>query len=622
MASITYPSGRIVTYAPDDLGRPTRVTPYATSVTHHPSGQVGSILFSNGVASTTTLNSRLWPTTFSAVKTASLINVTYGHDAAGNLTSVTDAIVASNNRTLGYDAIDRLTSASGSWGAGAIVYDGDGDITSQTRGSATISYTYDGTNNRLTGVSSTPVVNIASVVITPNSFPQGTYSITVQTSAPHNLQRHHVINVSGMNATGSYNLNGVRSVASIIDSTRFRVANNIGTKGPSGSYVSGGSLSRGYAFSYDAYGNVTNDGGRTFTYDDAPVLRCANCTYAPVTYSYDGRNTLFFSRTSPQVSSYRLYALNGDLLGEYGISGTPNVEYAYLYGQLVATYSPTGNTTTNYHVDPTGSPMAATDQAGVVLWREAYLPYGERLTNLATSASLLGFAGEFQERSTGLSDFGARHYDPFIGRYFAVDAVEFDGSGLLDFNRYGYANNNPYRFVDPDGNSAITKAIKFVIKGGDVAATFADAVQDVNTLLDPKATTWQRVWAGASLLSELAPVSVSDFKDVGRVLSVTRRGPSPNRGVSGPHGGQAHNQAIDQRISDLRKDSEVENIRKHQQQVDVNGNPVGKNLPDVQYDRCGVHHCVEYDSVPSRSRRHGEVIRRNDPNAKVELNEL
>jgi hypothetical protein len=54
----------------------------------------------------------------------------------------------------------------------------------------------------------------------------------------------------------------------------------------------------------------------------------------------------------------------------------------------------------------------------------------------------------------------------------------------------------------------------------------------------------------------------------------------------------------------------------------VNGNRAGNNRPDVQYDQCGVHHCVEYDTIPGNSARHGDVIRQNDPNAVVELNVL
>ena len=44
-----------------------------------------------------------------------------------------------------------------------------------------------------------------------------------------------------------------------------------------------------------------------------------------------------------------------------------------------------------------------------------------------------------------------RYYDPQIGRFLSVDPVAaYSKKGIL-FNRYWYANNNPYKFTDPDG---------------------------------------------------------------------------------------------------------------------------------------------------------------------------
>jgi len=46
----------------------------------------------------------------------------------------------------------------------------------------------------------------------------------------------------------------------------------------------------------------------------------------------------------------------------------------------------------------------------------------------------------------------ARYYDPVIGRFYGFDSVGF--SNVHNFNRYAYGNNNPYKFVDPDGRDA------------------------------------------------------------------------------------------------------------------------------------------------------------------------
>ncbi len=88
------------------------------------------------------------------------------------------------------------------------------------------------------------------------------------------------------------------------------------------------------------------------------------------------------------------------------------------------------------------------------------------------------------------------------------------------------------------------------------------------------------------------------------------------------HGGKEHNTAIDNRVEELKKDAEVKNIRKNQKQVDYNGKRVGNNQPDVQYDKDGKHYDEEYDNVIRNSKKHGEVIKKNDPDAIVKLNIL
>jgi len=105
-------------------------------------------------------------------------------------------------------------------------------------------------------------------------------------------------------------------------------------------------------------------------------------------------------------------------------------------------------------------------------------------------------------------------------------------------------------------------------------------------------------------------------------LLAPRGGPKPNGGDARPHGGPAHNQAIDDRVGQLQGDKSVKDIRKNQVQVDADGNRVGNNRPDVQYDRDGVHHNVEYDTNQRSSDRHRSTIERNDPNAKNEFNRV
>ena len=111
-------------------------------------------------------------------------------------------------------------------------------------------------------------------------------------------------------------------------------------------------------------------------------------------------------------------------------------------------------TVTYFHNDLAGTPLAATDANGNLLWRQGYKPYGERLDPKAPAEQQPWFTGKAHVEAAGLSYFGARWYDPQLGRFMGVDPRGFDEANVHSFNRYAYANNNPYRFVDPDGRQA------------------------------------------------------------------------------------------------------------------------------------------------------------------------
>jgi RHS repeat-associated protein len=63
----------------------------------------------------------------------------------------------------------------------------------------------------------------------------------------------------------------------------------------------------------------------------------------------------------------------------------------------------------------------------------------------------IGFTGKWHDDELQLDYFGARYYDASMGRFVSIDPAAFSQGNLQSFNRYAYANNNPYKFVDPDG---------------------------------------------------------------------------------------------------------------------------------------------------------------------------
>ncbi|MFK3872808.1 RHS repeat-associated core domain-containing protein [Pseudoalteromonas rhizosphaerae] len=202
-------------------------------------------------------------------------------------------------------------------------------------------------------------------------------------------------------------------------------------------YVTG---SRSYDFSYDDKGNVTDNGKRGFVYNTAAQLVESD----GYSYTYDGNNKRVKEVGSTGIS-YSLYASNGKLM--YRQVDGEHVDYYYLGGKLVAKKK---SATVSYlHADYLGSTAAESTTSGVVTSRMHYQPFGESIEAPKDDVS---YTGHKFDTDLGLSYMQARYYDPVIGLFYSNDPVGF--TNIHNFNRYAYANNNPYKYTDPDGKDA------------------------------------------------------------------------------------------------------------------------------------------------------------------------
>jgi len=176
-----------------------------------------------------------------------------------------------------------------------------------------------------------------------------------------------------------------------------------------------------------------------------------------IAYTYDGAGTRVLSVGNGQ-NKLEFTALDGLLYYEQDLSTGASTNHLYLYRQKLVDVDSNG-TTTFFHSDPIGSPVAATDAAGKLLWRSHYQPFGEKAFSAGAVTPIKNqqwFTGKPFDEATGLSYFGARWYDPVLGRFTAIDPVDWsEANPIHSFNRYAYANNNPFKFVDPDGRWAI-----------------------------------------------------------------------------------------------------------------------------------------------------------------------
>ena len=138
------------------------------------------------------------------------------------------------------------------------------------------------------------------------------------------------------------------------------------------------------------------------------------------------------------------------------------------------------------------------------MWKESYTPFGQRLHN--DSASLSNrqwFGGKPVDIETGLSYFGARYYDPAVGRFMGIDPAHLDEDNSNSFNRYAYANNNPNRFVDPDGR-VVVDVVFVAIDIYSIATEGATTVNLVATGLDVASTLDLGFGAGQAFKAAVA----------------------------------------------------------------------------------------------------------------------
>lgn len=209
------------------------------------------------------------------------------------------------------------------------------------------------------------------------------------------------------------------------------------------------SVTGGYNFSYDDRGNVSHNGKRAFTFNRANQLVGSG----NVSYVYDGYNRRVRQQTAAGTN-YSLYNSGGQLMLRQNAAAMRTFAL-YLGKDLIAErdISATTNTLRYQHTDVLGSVIAESNSAGNITSSSVYQPFGERVGGQKVG---VGFTGHLEDPDIELTYMQQRYYDPVIGRFYSndpVDSGEYLRKGMLSagFGRYTYANNNPYKFIDPDG---------------------------------------------------------------------------------------------------------------------------------------------------------------------------
>jgi RHS repeat-associated protein len=156
-----------------------------------------------------------------------------------------------------------------------------------------------------------------------------------------------------------------------------------------------------------------------------------------------------------------------------------------------------------------------------------YFPYSAARYDTLNQQTIHRYTGQRIETSTGLYDYGARWYDPAIGRFLAADTIVPDPGDPQALNRYAYVLNNPVRYTDSTGMFSEDQIMQYLGVGtwDDVLAMFGEGgvmagawgfleVLRQAELGDP-ISMWYDISGG---MTAIAPITGSFYEQNGQLM--------------------------------------------------------------------------------------------------------
>jgi RHS repeat-associated protein len=242
-------------------------------------------------------------------------------------------------------------------------------------------------------------------------------------------------------------------------------------------------------FSYDASGNLTNDGSNAYAWDAENRLKSA----AGTSYTFDGDGMRVMKGTN---DLYWFSAATGQhpLFGRTTSGGTYTDEFVHFNGAQVGYRDDATGNVYHYINDHIGSARVMTDSSGVTRFESDYYPHGGQRVITNTEDSLLKFQGRQRDTETGL-DNARRMYSSNIARWLPTRTTipkASDGKRVpqpASLNAYAPANNSPVNHNDVSGSVVIgfvpegqlpppgclgTPSLDFFTETGDLLDTVTD----------------------------------------------------------------------------------------------------------------------------------------------------
>ncbi|MCE7009269.1 type IV secretion protein Rhs [Kibdelosporangium philippinense] len=214
-----------------------------------------------------------------------------------------------------------------------------------------------------------------------------------------------------------------------------------------------GARSGSTSYTYDASGNTVTravpTGNQTLTWDKENRLATVTSPAGETSYVYDADGGQLIRRDPGKTVLY----LPGQELALDTKTGTVTGTRYYTHGgkTVALRVGSTGNPKYLLN-DLHGTGQVAVDSVGFAVTRRDHDAYGNNLGDVQGGPwpDQRGFLGKPTSDATGLTDIGARKYDPVTGRFISADPI-MRPTSPAELNGYTYSGNNPVTFSDPTG---------------------------------------------------------------------------------------------------------------------------------------------------------------------------
>jgi RHS repeat-associated protein len=240
--------------------------------------------------------------------------------------------------------------------------------------------------------------------------------------------------------------------------------------------VTGGPVNNSYT--YDANGNLTSGAGRSIAWTAWNMPASITSDRQTQSWLYDPEHSRYKLTAAGRTTWYLNPSVHtgGHYERTQYTSGT--VEHRHtLYGGgkaigEVLTFDGGAPSQTRYfHSDQQGSITAVTNEAGAVITRFRYDPWGKQTLVLGSNT---GIDQTRQGHTThemldsGLTHMNGRLYDPVLARFASADPYIQLPYDLQSFNRYAYVFNNPMGNTDPTGYFSFGRLLGRAMKAFDI----------------------------------------------------------------------------------------------------------------------------------------------------------